>query len=50
MTALIAATIPDCDCDPLPPACWLVAYGLWPDDDVSTRTTDVTDEEISQCL
>jgi hypothetical protein len=41
---------PDPDPQPLPPASWLVAYGLWDEDDVSTRTDDVTDEEISQCL
>ena len=34
----------------LPSAVWLTYYGLWPDDDVSTRTTDVSDEEIALCL
>lgn len=34
----------------LPPAWVLVQYGLAFDDDVSTRTSDVTDEEIDACL
>jgi hypothetical protein len=39
-----------CTCPPLPPALWLLEYGLLDPDDRSTRTTDVTDEEIAECL
>jgi hypothetical protein len=35
---------------PLPSALYMVATGLWDENDVSTRTDDVTDDEVSACL
>ena len=40
----------DCDCQPLPPALWMILYGLWDATDVSTRTDDVTDDEVASVI